>query len=68
MGCHHSCHFFSISHIYQGWAAVLKIIILSITLGFIFLYSGSLLYVILIHILIDLISGWISVIESRRQT
>ncbi|MBK8348775.1 MAG: CPBP family intramembrane metalloprotease [Saprospiraceae bacterium] len=59
---------FSISHIYQGWAAVLKIIILSITLGFIFLYSGSLLYVILIHILIDLISGWISVIESRRQT
>lgn len=48
---------FSISHLYQGWWSVLKILAIAILFGFIFCYSGSLLIVIIIHILVDLISG-----------
>ncbi len=48
---------FSVSHLYQGWWAVIKIMVLAVFFGFIFMMSGSLLIVVILHILIDLISG-----------
>jgi uncharacterized protein len=50
---------FGISHLYQGWAAVVKIVIIAICLGTIFYYSESLIIVIVLHILIDLASGYV---------
>lgn len=48
---------FSLSHLYQGGWAVLKIFIIALLFGAIFIFSGSLILVILIHIFIDLVSG-----------
>jgi len=55
---------FSVSHLYQGWWAVLKILVLAVFFGFIFMYSGSLVLVIIIHILIDLISGIMGMVNQ----
>jgi len=52
---------FSVSHLYQGWWAVLKIFVLASLFGLIYIYSGSLYLVIIIHILIDLISGLLGI-------
>lgn len=52
---------FSVSHIYQGWWSVLKIFCISTLLGVIFYYSGSLLWVVILHVAIDLISGLLSI-------
>ncbi len=52
---------FSISHLYQGWWAVLKIFCIALLFGWIFIQSGSLLIIIIIHILIDLISGTVGI-------
>jgi uncharacterized protein len=52
---------FSVSHIYQGVFAVIKIFSLSLLFGAIFLFSKSLLLVIIIHVLVDLISGAVMV-------
>jgi membrane protease YdiL (CAAX protease family) len=48
---------FSLAHGYQGWQAVGKIFLLSVLLALIFLASGSIWLVMLIHTLIDLIGG-----------
>jgi uncharacterized protein len=48
---------FAVSHIYQGWLAVLKIFVLSILFGAVFILSKSLALVIVIHIFVDLFSG-----------
>ncbi len=59
---------FSVSHLYQGWWAVLKIFAIAFLFGLIYIYSGSLYVVIIIHILIDLISGLLGIgIDSRMQ-
>ncbi|MFZ1513948.1 MAG: CPBP family intramembrane glutamic endopeptidase, partial [Saprospiraceae bacterium] len=58
---------FSLSHLYQGWWAVFKIMVIAILLGFIFLLSGSLLIVVIIHVLIDLISGMMGVLGQAEQ-
>ncbi|MFM2394195.1 MAG: hypothetical protein RLZZ546_2177 [Bacteroidota bacterium] len=57
---------FSISHIYQGWLAVIKIFFLSLLFGAIFILSKSLLIVIIIHVLVDLISGAVMVKVAQR--
>ncbi len=49
--------FFSLGHIYQGAWAVAKITIGSIILSGIYLWSGSLYIVILLHIFVDIISA-----------
>ena len=59
---------FSLSHMYQGWLAVLKIFIISMLFGGIFLVSGSLIVVILIHVFIDIISGLVGVFSSAAAT
>ncbi len=59
---------FGISHRYQGWWAVIKIFLIAIILGIIYVSSASLLIVILIHVLIDLISGWVGIIYFKTNT
>lgn len=51
---------FSLAHLYQGWQAVAKILLLSILLACIYVLSGSLWLVIGIHFAIDAVSGWTS--------
>ena len=51
---------FSLAHYYQGWQAVLKIFLLSLLLGMIFLSSGTIWVVMLIHFLIDLVGGLVA--------
>lgn len=53
---------FAISHLYQGWKAVVKIAFLAFLLGWLFVESRSLLPVILLHIAIDVLSGVASVL------
>jgi membrane protease YdiL (CAAX protease family) len=48
---------FSVAHYYQGKKGVIKIFILSLFFGFIFIKSGSLLIVMLLHFLVDAIGG-----------
>lgn len=48
---------FSISHLYQGRIAVIKIFIIALLFGLLYWYTQSLIGVIIIHIAIDLISG-----------
>ncbi len=52
---------FAAGHYYQGSHAVLKTVVLSALFGFIFLYSGSLWIVIILHFAIDLAGGLISI-------
>jgi uncharacterized protein len=58
---------FAVSHIYQGWFNVVKIFSISILFGNIFVYSKSLLIVIIIHILVDLFSGLVLVIIKKSD-
>ncbi len=48
---------FSLAHFYQGWMAVLKIFFFTLLLNFIFIQTKSLYPTMVIHFLIDLISG-----------
>lgn len=57
---------FAISHLYQGWLNVLKIFTISILLGNIYLYSESLLIVIIIHVLVDLVSGSMLIFFKKK--
>ena len=59
---------FSVSHLYQGWWAVLKIMILAMLFGFIFVLSESLIAVIIIHILIDIFSGVAGVLSHKNAS
>jgi len=58
---------FSLAHYYQGWQAVLKIFLLSMLLGIIFLSSGSIWVVMIIHFLIDLIGGLVAMKLLKNQ-
>lgn len=57
---------FSLGHLYQGWYAIIKIYIISILFGVIYLETKSLVGVIFIHILIDLISGMSGIWLNRK--
>jgi uncharacterized protein len=52
---------FSISHFYHGIKSIIKIFILSAFLGFIFILSGSLVIVMLLHFFINVIGGLLTV-------
>lgn len=52
---------FGVMHIYQGHAAVIKIIIGGVLFGLIFYYSQSLWIAIIIHFVIDLIAGYLPI-------
>jgi membrane protease YdiL (CAAX protease family) len=57
---------FSLAHYYQGWMAIFKIFLLSLLLGIIFIWSGSLWLVMIIHFLIDLIGGLVMMHQLRK--
>jgi membrane protease YdiL (CAAX protease family) len=59
---------FSIAHYYQGARAVMKIFVLSALFGFIFIYSGSLLVVMLLHMSVDAAGGLLSVKFLKDQS
>lgn len=61
--------FFSIGHIYQGFLAVLKTLVMAILLGWVFILTKSLWIPILLHFLVDLISGYIAmkVLETNQM-
>lgn len=52
---------FSLAHFYQGSRAVIKIFILSLLFGFIFIKSGSLLVVMVLHFLVNFAGGLLTV-------
>ena len=56
---------FSVAHFYQGTKAVIKIFILSLFFGYIFINSGSLLIVMLLHLLVNAISGLLTIKYMR---
>lgn len=58
---------FSLAHYYQGVHAVLKIFLLSLLLGMIFLMSRSLWIVMAIHFLIDLSGGLLAMKYFREN-
>lgn len=58
---------FSAAHYYQGFKAVMKILVLSVFFGFIFLRSGSLIPVMLLHFLIDAAGGLFTVAFSKKE-
>jgi membrane protease YdiL (CAAX protease family) len=58
---------FAISHIYQGWWSVLKIFIIALLFGYIFYLSGSLLWIVIIHILVDLVSGSMGLLRTSKK-
>ena len=51
---------FALSHLYQGWKAVAKIMVLAIVFGYIFLATQSLWVVIILHFLVDLVGGYLA--------
>lgn len=57
---------FGVIHRYQGWWAVIKISTIAALLGVIYIYSKSIFLVIVIHILIDLISGFAGMLYFKR--
>ncbi len=61
---------FAGGHYYQGARAVLKIFVLSVLFGLIFLRSGSLLPVMILHFLIDAAGGFFSLkyMSSEQET
>jgi uncharacterized protein len=52
---------FSIAHFYQGAKAVLKIFFLAVFFGYLFIFSGSLLIVMILHFLVDAIGGLLTI-------
>ncbi len=51
---------FGMVHMYQGWTSVLKISIMSLLFGAIFIFSQSLLIVVILHFLVDLVGGFLA--------
>lgn len=59
---------FSLAHFYQGWASVFKIFLFTLLLNFIFIQTKSLYPTMVIHFLVDLISGMTALYsKSNRQ-
>ena len=52
---------FAFLHGYQGWKSMVKIFVFSVLFSAIYIFSQSLLIVMIVHILVDIMSGIISV-------
>jgi membrane protease YdiL (CAAX protease family) len=52
---------FAVAHFYQGAKAVIKIFVLAIFFGYMFILSGSLLIVMIMHFLVDAIGGLLTI-------
>lgn len=51
---------FALSHLYQGWKAVAKIMVLAIIFGYIFLETQSIWIVVILHFLVDFVGGYMA--------
>lgn len=58
---------FAFSHFYQGWKAILKIAVLSVAFGFLFLISGSLLLPVVLHLIVDVVGGVLAFRLLKRE-
>jgi membrane protease YdiL (CAAX protease family) len=59
---------FSLAHFYQGWTSVFKIFLFTLLLNFIFIQTKSIYPTMIIHFLVDLISGMSALFsKSNRQ-
>jgi uncharacterized protein len=52
---------FSVAHYYQGWHAVLKIFVMAVLFGMMFLHSQSIYIAMLLHTLVDVAGGLMSI-------
>ena len=59
---------FAVSHLYQGLWAVFKIFIVALLFGVIFWYSKSLLIVVILHVMVDLISGLVAWLSYQKES
>ena len=59
---------FSIAHFYQGSKAVIKIFVLALFFGYLFVLSGSLLIVMLLHFLVDAAGGLLTMKYIKEET
>ena len=58
---------FSVSHFYHGIRNIIKILILSVLFGYIYIQSGSLVIVMLLHFLVNVIGGLLSVKYMKNE-
>jgi membrane protease YdiL (CAAX protease family) len=60
--------FFSISHFYHGLKNIIKIFVLSLLFGYIYIQSGSLVIVMLLHFIVNVIGGLLTVKYVKDET
>ena len=60
---------FAFGHIYQGHQAVIKIMLMAIIFGWIFVLTESLWIPIILHFLVDAVSGYIAmrILKGKRE-
>lgn len=51
---------FGLGHLYQGWKAVLKIVVMAVLFGFFFLRTNTLWPLMLVHTAVDVMGGLLS--------
>lgn len=59
---------FSLAHFYQGWLAVIKIFVFAIMLNIIFIYTESIYPGMILHFLVDFISGTAVLLMRKSKT
>ena len=64
--CFFASALFAFLHGYQGYRSMIKIFILALLFSAIFVMSQSLLIVMLIHTVIDVLSGWLGIYVLRN--
>jgi hypothetical protein len=58
---------FGFSHMYEGLHVVSKIVIMSVAFGIVFILSGSIIVLIVLHILVDLVGGVLGIWLMQRR-
>lgn len=58
---------FGLVHAYQGGRALLKVMILAVIFGWIFVLSESLVLVIVLHVFVDVLGGLLSVLKNKED-
>ena len=59
---------FGLTHLYQGIKNMIKIIAIALLLGLIYHLSESLIIVVILHILVDVISGYVAMMALNKST
>ena len=65
--CFFSSLLFAFLHGYQGFKSMIKIFFLAMLFSAIYVFSRSLVIVIIIHTMIDLLSGWLGIYILREM-